>query len=298
MKRAIATVAVLFACGAFATPFSFEQRMNLKVDGVPWLGTVNTPIIEADEDLRYETFKVYTHLYDFEGNERITKGSEGQFSHHRGLFIGWNHTDVGDTRYDTWHMGNSSQNHIAWLDLYAGDDSARQVQEIHWSDEDGVPFVREVRTIEARPGDDGVRVIDFTSELTALHEDIELRGDSHHAGMQIRLHEEVGDHADTTEYILQPGGEEIDNDEVLDAWWVICGAVVNDQRYWVAHMTPPDHSTGVPMYSIRRYARFGAFFEPDLQHGEPKTFTFRILVSEDELDIETVEAHYEAYSAE
>ena len=61
-------------------------------------------------------------------------------------------------------------------------------------------------------------------------------------------------------------------------------------------MTPQDHPTGVPVYSIRRYARFGAFFESDLAQDKPLTVRFRILVSEAELDQAACQALYEAYS--
>lgn len=284
---------LLCLAGGAAMGAPFEQRLDLHVNGERWLGTMHTPYTEGFEE---PTNKVYTHLYDFDGYDVITKDHIGRFCHHRGLFIGWNHTNIGEERYDTWHMRGATQQHQDWTALGGGDDHAYQEQVIHWIDDDGAAFIEEVRRIEARPGPDGVRIIDFSSTLTALEDDIELRGDSHHAGMQIRLHDEVTQHEETTEYYLQPGGEEIENDEVLDAWWVMCSAEVGGERYWVVHMTPPDHPTGVPMYSIRRYARFGAFFEPDLTAGEPKAFRFRIAVSESELSMDDAIALYEEYA--
>jgi len=77
---------------------------------------------------------------------------------------------------------------------------------------------------------------------------------------------------------------------------VCCSSVVRDKRYWVLHMTPKTHPTGMPLYSVRPYARFGAFFETDLQEGKPLTVKFRILVSEKELNTAACEALYAAYS--
>src|SRR5687767_1152326 len=37
-----------------------------------------------------ETYKPYLHVFDAEGKAPITKGAGGQFTHHRGIFIGWN----------------------------------------------------------------------------------------------------------------------------------------------------------------------------------------------------------------
>jgi hypothetical protein len=61
-------------------------------------------------------------------------------------------------------------------------------------------------------------------------------------------------------------------------------------------MTPKDHPTGEPVYSIRRYARFGAFFEPDLEEGTPLVLNFRIVLSQSELDQKACEALYKAYA--
>ena len=300
----IFTATILFTAlsmCAFGLQFSFDIHpdlgedtgMDLRGGGRVWLRTMTTPL---DPERREETHKVYTHIFDFEGDGPITKGPGGRFSHHRGMFIGWNHTNVGDTRYDTWHMGNSSQRQMSWDSLEPGEGSATQVQTIEWRDTDDEAFIRETRTITAQPGPDGTRIFDFTSTLESLRGTIELRGDLHHAGMQVRMADEVTQHEDTTEYILPEGAEELDNDWVEGAWWIGCSPVVRDKRYWLIHMTPQDHPTGIPVYSIRRYARFGAFFETDLEEGTPLTLTFRVLVSETKLDQARCQELYDAYS--
>jgi hypothetical protein len=271
------------AAGASAEPFAFEQKLDLKVGDRVWLSTMTTPLDGARRDA---TYKVYTHIYDFEGKAPLTKGPGGKYTHHRGMFIGWKDTLVNGRDYDTWHMPDNAQQHIGWKALEAAEDHARQVEEVHWTDETGKPFISEIRTITAREAGPGLRVFDFQSDLTSLAGTIPLKGDLQHAGMQVRLANEVSEHEESTRYILPEGARELEDDKVVGAWWVCCSAEIGGKRYWLIHMTPPDHPTGQPVYSIRRYARFGAFFEPELQEGQPLSLRFRIVLSGRELNAE------------
>ena len=297
----LAFLCAILAASASGVQFSFDidpelgndTGLDLLGDGAVWLRTMTT---ELDPERREETYKVYTHIFDFDGEAPITKGAGGKFTHHRGMFIGWNHTKVGDTEYDTWHMKSCAQHHMGWVELAPGEDNATQVEVVDWRDDAGEPFIREVRAITALPGPDGSRIFDFQSTLISLRGAIQLRGDLQHAGMQVRMANEVSEHEDSTNYILPAGIEEQDDNRVEGAWWTCCSPVVRDKRYWIMHMTPRDHPTGVPVYSIRRYARFGAFFEPDLAEGEPLTVRFRILLSENELDQARCQQLYDAYS--
>jgi hypothetical protein len=284
----------MISVAAAGQGFRFQEGLELKLGDTPWLRTVTTPLSGPDLE---ETYKVYTHIYDFEGKSPITKGAGGKYTHHRGLFIGWKDTLIGDKDYDTWHMSNCSQAHIAWLELTGGADSASQVEEIRWNDELGETFITEFRTLRVAAAGDGMRAIDFQSKLRSMRGTIQLKGDLQHAGMQLRLANEVSEHEETTRYILPAGAEERDDDEVVNAWWVCCSAEVGGQRYWIMHMTPPTHPFGVPVYSIRRYARFGAFFEPTLEEGQVLELNFRVLVSEKELTPEQCQGLYEAYAA-
>jgi len=275
--------------------FSFdttEDYCDIKSDGKIWLRTMTAPF---DRRNREETYKVFTQVYDFEGEAPITKGAGGKYTHHRGLFIGWNHTHHAGETYDTWHMKNCYQQHVSWETQDAGEHRAWQVERVDWNDRKGNTIIEETRTIVARPQGE-LRVIDFASELTAVGAPIELRGDLQHAGMQIRMANEVSEHPESTEYILPEGAEELDDDKVVGAWWVCGSVVVRDERYWVMHMTSPNLLTGEPVYSIRDYARFGAFFEPDIPEGDSITCQFRIVVSKDELTREDCQALYDAYA--
>ena len=279
-----------------AASVAAEEAYDLLVDGRPWLRTM-IAYDNSSKAAREKTYKVFTHIYDFDGQNFLTKGAGGKYTHHRGLFIGWNKTHVAGQEYDTWHMTDCYQRHVEWLDPKTGSESSRQSEVIEWCELNGEPFIREVRTITAKPGADGMRIIDFSSELTSLKGTIQLRGDLQHAGMQLRLANEVSRHEDSTRYLLPKGAEELHDDEVVGAWWVVCSAVIDGERYWIAHMTSSMHPLGVPVYSIRRYARFGAFFEPDLEEGVPLRLSFRVVVSDREIDARKAQALYVEYTA-
>jgi hypothetical protein len=283
------------ACRGQEAPTVEETGIDLEIDGLRWLRTMTTPLDTSSEANRVATFKVYTHVYDFEGKEPITKGVGGKYTHHRGLFIGWNKTQTSGGGFDTWHMKDCYQ---AYDGALGGDAPNTQTFRVEWRKKDGTPLIDEIRSISARPAQDSLRIVDFSSQLISKSGDIQLRGDLHHAGMQIRMADEVVSHEDTTRYILPEGAVEKSGDEVPEAWWVCCSVEVGGKRYWIIHMTPPDHPTGIPVYSIRRYARFGAFFTPDLREGVPLDLKFRLVFSEKELDQTACQAVYDAYSKE
>ena len=295
------------ACGAVEPTdgFSFERGLDAKLDGKTWLRTVTTPFDADNPELAY---KVYTHVYDFDGAYPITKGAGGKYSHHRGLFIGWKTTRLENDTVDTWHMRTGRkksgrdvyvhQQLAEWRALESTKDRVSQTAHILWAAEDMDPFIEEERTLTAYPGEGGMRVIDFASTLHTLAGPIKLQGDAHHAGMQIRMSNEVVDNEKETEYILPDGAERIENDNVKGAWWA-CGSMrIGGKRYWIMHLTSPDLVTGEPIYSLRPYGRFGAFFEPDLTPESPLCLKFRIVVSETPLDKAKCEALYEHYSDE
>ncbi|MBI4559635.1 MAG: PmoA family protein [Candidatus Hydrogenedentes bacterium] len=286
-----------FPLNVFAAGFTFEERPGefaLLRDGKSWLSTYIGPY---DETQREESYKVFTHLYDFAGAAPITKGPGGKYTHHRGLFIGWKDTLAEGTDFDTWHMSNCTQRHMTWLKAEAHENRAVQSEEILWCGDDGEPFIKEIRTITAQSGSNETRIFDFESKLMSMTGGIQLKGDLQHAGMQVRLANEVSEHESSTQYVLPEGAQELEDDKVVGAWWVCCSAVVRDQRYWIIHMTPPGNVGGQPVYSIRRYARFGAFLETPLNEGMPLDLSFRIVFSQKELDRTACQALYDSYAA-
>lgn len=263
-------------------------------DGVPWVW-----FMAPDHDRKNHegTYKVYAHLLDFDEGEPITKGAGGKYSHHRGLYIGWKDTLVGDEDFDTWHLPNCYQQEINTTINVRPGESTMIAADIEWRSLKRKAFVAEHREMKLHAAGDGLRVCDFSSTLNSLAGTIPLKGDLQHAGVQVRMANEVSEHEETTEYTFPEGAEELDDDKVVGAWWMAVSCEVRGKRYSVLHMTPPDHPTGEPVYSIRRYARFGAFFEPTLEEGAPLDLNFRIVWTEKELDQATCQELYDAYAA-
>lgn len=299
--RAIAIFTMLLlSCTAFAEDAKLPDSLDLNVGGKPWLRTMCKAY---DPNNRDETYKVFTHLLSFDGSKPITKGAGGKYPHHRGLFIGWRDTVIGDRHIDTWHMPECSQQ----LSKVLMNEDGQQVLSINWVDKEGKTFVKEARAIVAHAEGD-LRVVDFATSLNS-DQKIQFKGDLQHAGMHVRMAQEVADRdeaetkakttsKDSTSYILPEGAQTLPDDKVTGAWWVCCSCVVEGKRYWILHMSPPSTPGGVPVYSIRKYARFGSFFEPSLEPGKPLDLHFRIAVSEKELDQKACQALYDAFAKE
>lgn len=309
---AAALVAVWVLTGLFACAdepdtskgFRAEQGCMLFFNDHPWLFTVTEPF---DPDRFEYTYKVYTHLYDPETDLLLTKGPGGKYTHHRGLFIGWKQTTVEGAVYDTWHMkapgvkgGRACfQELVRWLERSDNGTSATQQAEIAWRDaETRSAFIEETRQITARE-QDGRRVIDFESRLrNPGNKPISLKGDPQHAGMQLRLANEISEHEDSTRYIL-PDGVTADKDDVTTPCNWACGVfTINGRQRWIVHMTAPGFINGSPVYSIRKYGRFGAFWETEIPPGEALATRFRIVVSPSALTAEACETLYQEYCRE
>lgn len=298
----VTLVLAVLCCGivqAEDSLFVLEQGLDVQVNGTAWLRTLITPFDAEHPELHY---KVYTHLYDFAGALPITKGDGGKYPHHRGLFIGWKDTRVGDRLVDTWSRSSSGgklpgfQQWVEWTQLAADAHGATQAARIHWAVEGGAPFMEEMRTIRAFSAGDGLRAADFRSVLRSLGGNIALRGDPQHAGMHVRMAQEVADNEAETQYILPAAARVLEDDAVEGAWWVCASMPVRGKRYWVMHMTSPRLPTGIPVYSIRKYGRFGAFFEPDVAQDRPIDAAFRIVWSETPLDADRCETLYREFA--
>lgn len=284
--------------------FRAEQGCMLFFNNHPWLFTVTEPFDPA----RFEyTYKVYTHIYDPETDLLLTKGPGGKYTHHRGLFIGWKQTEVEDAVYDTWHMKAPGvkggrpcyQELVRWIERSENGASATQKAEIAWRDaKTRNAFIEETRQISIRE-QDGKRYIDFASSLrNPGKKAIQLKGDPQHAGMQLRLANEVSEHEESTSYVL-PDGVTVDKDDVTTPCNWACGIfTVNGRQRWIVHMTAPGFIDGAPVYSIRKYGRFGAFWETQIHPGDTLATRFRIVVSTTALTTEACEALYQEYRKE
>ncbi len=234
-------------------------------------------------ETRHETYKCYHHVFDATGENLLTKGSGGLYTHHRGIFIGWNRLVEGDNEYDFWHMKGVIQRHDETLELSADESSAKQVVRINWHLGDGRPVIAEHRQIIVHETDNPtLLLLDFESQLTAVRNDVNLNGDPEHAGFQYRPHNDVADGIDP----------HVDK----DLPWATMSYGLNGRRYWVQHMSHPSNPTGTLYSAYRDYGRFGAFPVVNLSAGEPMTLRYRILVVDGEMPTrEECERNYRRY---
>ncbi len=259
---------------------------------------------ESSPQARYETYKVFHHLYDPSGKRLLTNGPTGDvpypestlYPHHRGLYYGFSLITYGDgKRADTWHCNQGeSQQHVEVLASAGGARQGQHRVAIHWHGQDGKAFAREERQLTARLTEGGT-VVDFVSSLESVTGDkMHLDGDPQHAGFQFRATNQVAKTTKDQTYYLRIDGKgelgEMRNWNHLDANdpintectnrpWNASSFVVDDQRYTVLYLDHPGNPK--PAYSSERdYGRFGSFFVTDVMPGKPLVVRYRLWVQE------------------
>ena len=225
----------------------------------------------------HTTYKPYLHVFDREGKGPITKGPGGQYTHHRGIFVGWNRLGFGGKKYDRWHMKGGEQVHKKFLLRKASGDRAEVRTCVHWNDNEGNPIVEEERAFTFRSPPEGAYVVvDLATTIKASAGDVELNGDPEHAGIQYRPANEVDRNA--TIYVFPK--EDANPRKDVDYSWVGETYTLNGKQYSVVIMNHPDNPKGTRFSAYRNYGRFGAFPVAKIAKGESRTFRYRFLVAE------------------
>ena len=252
----------------------------------------------SDKAKTFDTAKVFTHVFNAEGTEPITKGSGGLYPHHRGIFLGFSRLQYdGNKRSDWWHVRNVAQRHQKFVELKATPDKAVSTMLIHWNDGQGKPVVVEERTqtVYATKAPD-LMTMDFVSKLTAARSDIELNGDPEHAGMQFRPSQKVAKNK-SAKYLFPD--EKITTKNVSkerDLAWAAESFEIDGKKYTVQHMNHPGNPTGTRYSAYRNYGRFGAFATAKVKEGESLTLRYRLYVATGEhFDREAMQKRYEAF---
>ena len=230
------------------------------------------------------TYKPYHHVFDETGQKLLTKGPGGKYTHHRGIFIGWNKMVVGDKRYDFWHMKGVTQRHQKILEKTAGPQKASSKTLIHWIDPDGHVVIAEERQVTVYRSDaEEILLLDFVTQLKAGKQDVILNGDPEHAGFQYRPHNSVveGPTEVKAAYLFHKDG--IDPKKDHDLPWAAMSYGLNGKRYSVQHMNHPANPSGSIYSAYRDYGRFGAFFIKTIKAGKTLTLHYRVRVMEGDL---------------
>lgn len=255
------------------------KHLDVRKDGVT-LARFMTAHDPSTKESLLETYKPYLHVFDPAGQAPITKGAGGDFTHHRGIFIGWSKISCAGKTYDRWHMKGGEQVHKAFSAREAGANGATVTSQIEWNDEKGAPFLREARTLAFTPGPAPAYVsIDFTSTLTPVSADVTLGGDPEHAGCHFRPAQSIV--RNKTEYLYPKTGANAHKDR--DYPWVAEHFFLPTGDYSVAHLNHPENPKGTAYSAYRDYGRFGAFATAEIKAGQSRTFRYRFLVSAGDL---------------
>jgi hypothetical protein len=252
---------------------------------------------KSSTDRKHETFKVFHHVLNEEGTSPITKGPRGLFTHHRGFYIGWNKLQHAGAEHDLWHMRKEeAQIHREVLVKESTAERSILSTRIDWLGVDGeTVLLEEIRTITVYHDDPKAHaVIDFQSELKAVNGDIELRGDSEHAGMHFRAAQDVAENKSAI-YIFH--AENINPKEDADLPWVTMTYQMNDGRsYTVQHMNHHKNPKDTYYSAYRDYGRFGAFFEEVIKDGNTLNVKYRLRITRGEAPTrEEMHAQFKKY---
>lgn len=257
-------------------------------------------IDESSPERREQTYKVFHHVYDVEGKSFITKGPGGKYTHHRGIFFGFNkvsYTDAAGKTHnvDIWHCKNAYQTHEKVLSQTGGKDRAVQRLAIDWHGEGGEVFLKEERQLTIAMVDGGLQV-DFESTLTPAVPQVTLDGDPQHAGFQFRASNEVAEATAGQTCYIRPGtgkgepgqtinwkkGSPKSDPALVDLPWKGMSFVVEGRRYTAVYLDRPGNPKPA-VHSERDYGRFGSYFVAALTPDKPLTVRYRLVIVKGEL---------------
>lgn len=253
----------------------------------------------------HETYKVFHHVYGPGSDMIITKGPHGKYTHHRGLYVGWNKTGFEGKSLDFWHCRNGAHlRHAKFVDMSADADHGSMTAEIHWNDAEGKPVIVEWRTVSVReePGTDGWQ-IDWSTTLESRRGDITLDGDRQHAGFQFRAAQPVADTNGAT--YLRPStfpqreaaiqvGDKGNPPAHINLGWFAMSYELKGQRYTIEYFDNPKLPKP-SLFSERPYGRFGTFFRTTVKADEPLEMKYRVIVGNGKPSVSEIQSRYDVF---
>lgn len=220
----------------------------------------------------HETYKPYLHVFDPSGTLRLTKGPGFNFTHHRGLFLGFSKITWNGKSYDRWHMKGGDQVVTAVTPSASGFTAM-----IDWQGEAKAPFLTEERTFHfTQPAAPFYLGIDMTTAIKPVSGEAEMNGDPEHAGAQFRPSEKV--ETKTTTYIFP--GTNINAHKVKDLPWAAEVFTVEGKTFTVVILNHPDNPKDTAFSAYRDYGRFGAFPKGKATPDAPFKLHYQWLVAE------------------
>lgn len=258
------------------------------------------PTLESAEEDGDTFFKVFHHLYDPAGTRFVTKGDkDGLFPHHRGLFFGFSRITYGEINANTWacYKGNY-QSHEGFLASEAGPVLGRHLVTIDWHGPDNRVFAKEQRELAAYQVPGG-QMVDFAARLASTVGKVRLDGDPAHAGFQFRAAQEVADKPAGT-YYLRPDGKgapgefrnwsaKVPDPRCVNLPWYAVSFEIGPKRYTAVYLDQPANPHEA-RFGERDYARFGCYFEYELDKDNDLLVGYRLWLQEGEMTVEQAAA--------
>lgn len=289
---------------------------------------VQPTLDESSPQKREATFKVFHHVYDPSGKFLVTKDVGGLFTHHRGIFYGFNKVTYGKNAVDIWHCrGDTHQAHKEIAKSSTGRVLAAHRLAIDWNGVGKKTFAKELRELTTYDVPGGT-MIDFVSKLTPTGDDVKLDGDPQHAGFHFRASNEVAERQDAYDkankikdakereealkkaaakdltIFIRPDGE--DKPGASRNWdvkgktthknlpWLAMSFVVKEKRFTVCYLDQPTNPKEA-RFSERPYGRFGSYFVTTVTKDKPLVVRYRLWLQEGKMKGDDVAALSKAF---
>ena len=287
----------------FSWQSTTENSKTLLYNGMPLIGYEHPKFDLSEREL---TYKPFHHVFDPHKSIHITKGPGGLFSHHRGIYYGYNQIRVdGGEPVDIWHNHHGEHSeHVKTVREFTGPVFGGHTVEIEWRDTQAHTFARETRTLKVfYANETDQMIIDFHSVLKPVDANvIELNGDRQHAGVQFRAANEVNENREATFFTRPPDVQhispysEIEGEEMYDLPWNAMSFTIEETQYNVAYFSHPSNPTGAEM-SERQYGRFGEFFPFTITPEQPLEVKYRFIVTKGQApSVETLQQQFENFA--
>jgi hypothetical protein len=286
------TILILLALALHTQAFDITVTKKDHVD-VSNGGKVVARLMMANDlstpELHHDTYKPYLHVFDPSGETRLTKGPGFQFTHHRGIFLGFSKIAYDGKSYDRWHMKGGDQ---VVTKVTPGDNAF--TAQIDWQGDTPAPFLTEERQFTfSQPAAPFYLGIDMTSAIKTVSGEAELSGDPEHAGAQFRPSELVD--TQTTTYIFP--GEKIDAHKVKDLPWAAEVFTVEGKTFTVIILNHPDNPKDTATSAYRDYGRFGMFPKGKATAESPFKLRYQWLIAEGDVrDAATLQNAWNAFA--
>jgi hypothetical protein len=239
-------------------------------------------------DKRLETYKPYLHVFDSSGALRLTKGPGFNFTHHRGIMLGFMKITVDGKTYDRWHMKGGDQVVTAINPTADGFVAAIDWQGATAQDK---PILTEQRAFEfTKPTAPFYLGIEMRSTLKPDHGEAKIDGDPEHAGAQFRPSEKI----DGTKTTYVYPGKDVLIHKVRDLTWVAEVFTIEGKTFTALLLNHPSNPKDTAFSAYRDYGRFGAFPKGVATQESPFKLRYKWLIAAG--DVRDPAAFQQAYN--